>query len=132
MAIYAEDTFFNLTMTGRIGLAALSLVFALVVLMAAARAFALVRFDNRTLRIGARLAMALALFWAFEWLSPQIYYLYYLTIFDGLPWQIVVQAPPGVDELARLLGFADKAALSHHARGLLAWALIALALFWRR
>ena len=66
----------------------------------------------------------------FVWLSPQVYYVYYLMIFDGLPWQIVVRTPPGPGALVRLLAFQDKASLSAHGQAALGWAMLAAAL-WR-
>lgn len=73
---------------------------------------------------------AMVLFWAFVWLSPQVYYTYYLTIFDGLPWQIVIRDPPGPTTILHLLTFRGET-LSDHGKGLLGWGLIGLAL-WRR
>lgn len=77
-----------------------------------------------------RLLAALALFWLFVWLSPQIYYGYYLLIFDGLPIQSVIKLPPGPGHMVRLLTFTEEASLSRHGQGLLGWLLIASAL-WR-
>ncbi|WGH77409.1 hypothetical protein [Jannaschia ovalis] len=80
----------------------------------------------------ARLWAALGAFWAFVWLSPQVYYLFYIAHFDGLPWQVVTGPPPAPGRLLRLLAFAQEASLSRHGQGVLGWSLLALAaLSWR-
>ncbi|MCK0168793.1 hypothetical protein MWU52_14635 [Jannaschia sp. S6380] len=110
---YADDSFFTLTASGQVGLAVLSLGLACLMGLAALRLH--------------RVLWALALFGAFVWLSPQVYYLYYVAIIDGLPWQIVVGRPPGPGTLLRLLTFTGDANLSDHGKGVLGWAMIALA-----
>ena len=113
---YAGDSFLTLGTGGRVGLLLLS-----ALLWAG------------MLALGWRLRGAIgafggvALFWAFLWLSPQVYYLYYQAIFDGLPWQVVIAAPPDPARLLRLLTFTDAATLSAHGKGALGWSLIALA-----
>lgn len=111
---YGADSFLTLTMGERVGVAVVSLMIALVLLTLVWRWGGLVR--------------AVGLFWAFVWFAPQIYYLYYIMIFDGLPWQIVVKSPPGPVDMIRLLTFSDRATLSHHGKGVLGWSLIGLAL----
>lgn len=114
---YTEDSFHTLTGMEQIGLLALTLALS-----------------GGLLTLGYRFGgpiLALALFWTFVWLSPQVYYLYYQAIFDGLPWQIVVKSPPGPVRIARLLTFQAAGTLSDHGKGVLGWALIGLTL-WRR
>ncbi|MEL7257221.1 MAG: hypothetical protein AAFN80_05170 [Pseudomonadota bacterium] len=119
--MYTEDSFFTLGTGGQIGLALLSVcLFALCL--------ALVFYLGRSWRRLPRIGLAIALFWAFEWLSPQIYYQYYILVFDGLPWQIVIKSPPSPERIAKLLLFSHDPSLSAHGRGLLAWAMIAIAL----
>lgn len=118
--MYAEDSFFTLGMGGQLGLLFLSGTLA-------AFCIACVRLLRRRKAV-IRLLAAFLLFWGFVWLSPQVYYLYYLTIFDDLPWQIVVGAPPGPMFIGRLLVFADRANLSFHGQGVLGWCLILCAL----
>ncbi len=79
-----------------------------------------------------RCLLALVLFWLFVWLSPQIYYWYYLLIFDGLPVQSVIGTPPTPFDLIRLIGFSDRHDLSHHGQGVLGWALVLTALWPQR
>ena len=123
-AVYSDDSFFSLTPPGQVGLAALSLaLFALTLLF--------FRKSARKLPWIIRIPYALAIFYAFNWLSPQIYYFYYLTQFSGLPIQNVIHPPTGVGEIVRLITFQEEATMSAHSRGILAWALIALAI-WRR
>ena len=75
-------------------------------------------------RLGRRLALAAGLFWAFLWLSPQVYYAYYQLIFDGLPVQIVIGWPPGAETVLRRLAFAGPATLAAHGQGVLGWVLL--------
>ncbi|MEO1139034.1 MAG: hypothetical protein AAFW87_06220 [Pseudomonadota bacterium] len=77
----------------------------------------------------ARIVLAITVFWAFLWLSPQVYYFYYMLIIDSLPWQIVIKAPPGAGDLVRLMSFSDDASLSAHGQGALGWAMVAAAVF---
>ena len=118
--MYDGDSFFSLTVTGRIGLVILSLA------LAALTAAVFVKTSCRMSR-PARLVLAPVYLWVFVWLSPQVYYLYYVTLFDHLPLQNVVQFPPGPFEIAQLLSFAGKSSLSRHSAGLLGWGLIVLA-----
>lgn len=119
--MYQDDSFFTLGVWGQIGLAGLSAALFCVMLL-------LVRRIGRGRPRAARTAIALVLFWAFEWLSPQVYYLYYWMIIDGLPVQSVIGPPPGPAHIARLLTFSESHSLSAHGRGLLGWAMLAAAL----
>jgi len=104
---------------GRAGLIILSLV------LAALTALAFVKYTCHMPR-PARLLLALLFLWVFVWLSPQVYYLYYMMLIDGLPLQNIMQLPPGPSEIVRLLSFGGKASLAHHSQGLLGWVLILL------
>jgi hypothetical protein len=123
--MYDGDTFFSLTMAARFGLVCLSM--GLAALTAAA-------FIKVTCRMfwPLRLLLAPAFLWVFVWLSPQAFYLYYMMLFDYLPLQNVVQSPPRPWQIVHLLGFSGKAALSHHATGVLGWGLIVLAILGER
>ena len=116
--MYAGDSFYSLSGAGQAGLVILS---ALLALAAGACVLA---FKNAGLRIIA----ALAAFWAFLWLSPQIYYLYYLIVLDGLSWQMVIGAPPSPAVLIDVLLFRGPSTLAGHAQGVLGWALVLLPL----
>lgn len=119
--MYANDSFHTLTPLGQFGLALLSLGLTAVVLFAAWRFM-----GQRATAV--RLALGVGLFYGFVWLSPQIYYGYYLMLFEGLPWQNVLKPPPGPLSLLVLIAFQGSATLSAHALGLLGWSLIAMAL----
>ena len=73
-------------------------------------------------------AIGCVLFALFDWLTPQVYYTYYLTYFDTLEPQIVINPWPDVAGLFRLLSFTDNANLSFHSRGVLGWLLIIVGL----
>ena len=117
-----DDSFFTLTLGQRIGLLGVScgLALGMVGLVRIGRAWPI------------RLILAGAGFYGFVWVSPQAYYIYYRLIFDGLPAQIVVAAPPGLVELAGLLTFTAQNTLSAHSLGALGWAMLAAALWPRK
>ncbi|MDA8585105.1 hypothetical protein N9L47_02435 [Rhodobacteraceae bacterium] len=116
--MYSQDSFFDLSTWGQVGLACLSLaLFALF--LALARTF------RRTKSFGLRILGALSLLWVFVWLTPQIYYLYYWLTFPDLPLQSVIKPPPNPIETLKLLVFQGRDNLSDHSKGLLGWALIA-------
>ncbi|MEP1207011.1 MAG: hypothetical protein ABJM29_10115 [Rhizobiaceae bacterium] len=123
--MYAEDSFFTLTMTGRLGLVALSALLGGLTLALFLRL-------SRGQYLVWRLSLALVLFFAFVWLSPQIYYAYYQLLIGDLPWQIVIGSPPTASDLFKQLSFQERHNLSYHSRGALGWLLIVLALFQRR
>ncbi|MEP3279095.1 MAG: hypothetical protein ABJN26_24300 [Stappiaceae bacterium] len=118
--MYSEDSFHTLSSGGQIGLLCLSLSLTILVLIAAWRLM-------RGRPLSVRIAIAIVLFLLFVWLSPQVYYTYYLIIFEGLPLQIVVRSPPGPWQLANLMFFQDGTNLSAHGKGLLGWLLLLLA-----
>jgi len=126
--MYERDTFFNLSIPGQIGLAALSLALALVMIWLTFTVLKKIPRINLLFDALIALSLAVSAFWLFVWLSPQIYYTYYHLLFDDLPRQIVVKTPPTLETLANLLFFQNRVALSHHATGILGWALILIAL----
>ena len=115
--MYAQDSFFDLSPLGQVGLACLSTVLFAVTALAARSLF-----KGRPLWI--ILPGALCLFWLFDWLAPQIYYMYYRILIPGLPLQWVIWPPPGLAEIAGLVTFQGPQSLSAHSRGLLAWSLV--------
>ncbi len=129
MQIYERDTFFELTLLGRAGLTMLSILLAFIVIYIA---FVLFKHGSRKslgIDLGLRLITAATLFWLFLWLSPQAYYLYYQTLFDGLPWQIVIMRPPSISDLGDILLFQGRNSLAEHSKAALGWILILGALF---
>ena len=121
---YDGDSFYTLSNGGQIGLTLLSLVLAIATLVAAGSLFRLVPNRGLPALLAARIGVAIFVMWLFVWLSPQVYYLYYQTIFDGLPWQIVVQNPPEFHTILQQITFSGPATLSDHSKGALIWLLI--------
>ncbi|WP_291738190.1 hypothetical protein [Leisingera sp. F5] len=115
--MYDGDSFFTLSRGGQIGLAMLSLTLW-------GSWFWIVRRLTRFSPLWARLVSAIAAFWLFVWLSPQVYYMYYLMVISGLPMQIVVQTPPDLSDLGHLLLFQSGFSLSAHSQAILGWSLI--------
>ena len=119
--MYEGDSFFSLTLAGQVGLISVSAGLALLTIWAFVTC-------ARHLPLVARLLLALCLFWLFVWLSPQVYYLYFMVLTGALPLQVVVHLPPRPDTIVKLLGFAGNASLALHAQGLFGWLLIAVSL----
>ena len=118
MTHYDGDSFFRLSV---IGLITLSVFLTALTIW-------LSWWIGRRRRLVTRILIALAALYLFTWLSPQIYYGYYLMIFDGLPLQIVTGPPPSPTSVAQLLTFQSNATLSDHGKGALGWLLIAASL----
>ena len=117
--MYQNDSFHTLTAGGQIGLLFVTLCLTVLLVLAIWR---LCRGRGWPFRIAA----AVLSYGVFVWLSPQIYYAYYLLIFDDLPLQLVVGWPPWADIWRHPL-FAGDRTLSAHGQGLLFWGLIAAA-----
>ncbi len=123
--MYDGDSFYTLTGLGRIGLVILSVTMTLILLWVAAMLM-------KRLPLPFRIIVAAVFFFGFVWLSPQIYYTYYMTLFEGLPWQIVVKDPPSLNRLYKLMTFRGHATLSAHSQGILGWLFLAVALLTRK
>ena len=121
--MYDGDSFFTLSLWGRIGLVVLSMALGLIWVW-------LAYLLRRAPRIRALLG-ALALLWCFASFSPQIYYTYYRFLFDDLPQQWVVQAA-APSFLWSSLTFSGRATLSAHSFGLLGWTMLGIATLWPR
>ena len=119
--MYDSDSFFDLTLVGRIGLLLLSSGMALGLIAIVWRGF-------RSPPLWLRIVGAFALLWLFVWLSPQVYYRYYRFLIPDLPLQWVLKTPPSPVDIARLLIFQGREPLSDHGKALLGWALAAAAL----
>jgi len=113
--MYNQDSFFTLTIPGQVGLLGLSLVLfgALIWGMTCIRAAWYLK-----------LVIAVVGFFCFAWFSPQVYYTYYLLLFDGLPIQLVIGSPPSINDIFRLMTFRGQQNLSSHGQGILAWGMI--------
>lgn len=121
--MFSQDSFFTLSVFGQIGLAALSVILFVLLIWGMMRL-------KTTLYL--RILIALISFYLFVWLSPQIYYTYYLIIFDGLPIQNVVQRPPTPLDMLRLITLTGEQSLSAHGKSLLAYAMLLAAIFRRK
>ena len=115
--MYDGDSFFTLSALGQLGLALLSLFLGALTLW-----LAWLLGSGQGLVI--RLCIAAFILILFVWLSPQIYYTYYMMLFDGLPIQSVIKSPPSPLALMKVLAFADRPTLSAHSKGLLGWTLL--------
>ncbi len=122
--MYADDTFFQLSLTGRIGLLLISGGLGALTLWAC-------HVLTRRVRWPLRLLGALGVFVVFEWLAPQIHYLWYRAVIDGLPLQWVIGPWPDTGAAWRVLFLQEAPGLSAHARALLGWACVAVALVGR-
>ena len=122
--MYAGDSFFTLTLPGQAGLVLLSLLLGGGMLWAHWR---LPLYMPLILRMG----IGLVGFFAFEWLSVQVYYQYYRLIFDGLPAQWVADLLRTLGTALPILSFSGDQSLSAHARGILGWAMVLLPLVRR-
>ncbi|MEM6355097.1 MAG: hypothetical protein AAF844_05360 [Pseudomonadota bacterium] len=118
--MYANDSFFTLSPMAAFGLAVLSTALA-AALLGAVRAVSKTRSVFNPPVVGA-----LALWWVFLWLSPQLYYTYYMAVFPALPVQSVIRWPPGPLTLLELLSLTGPATLAAHAQGALGWACLGL------
>lgn len=123
--MYEFDSFFSLTPVERIGLFAVSVAFAGLCLV-------LVRRMSRGRDWPLRILIAVGVFWAFVWASPQGYYAYYRMIFDDLPPRWVIPRFPSLWDMVGHLTFTGRATLSSHTKGILGWGLLAVALLGSR
>ncbi len=123
--MYADDSIHTLSTTQQIGLCFISLALLCMMVL-----LSLKLFKNKPVIV--RIIIAIGLFYLFIWLSPQLYYAYYLLIFMDLPIQLVIKAPPGIGPLVKILTLQNSATLSNHSVAFLGWALISLALMKRR
>ena len=123
--MYDADSFHPLTLWGQIGLAFVSLL-----LSAVALGFTWLLVQRRPLIM--RVPVWLVVFITFVWASPQGYYTYYRLIFDGLPAQSVIKAPPPPQELLALLTFTGPVTLAAHSVGVLGWLMFVVAVWPQR
>ena len=123
--MYAEDSFFTLGMGARIALVCLTLTLSVLCLW-------LVWYMTEGIGRVGRVLIAVGIFYLFIWVSPQVYYMLYWAVSDGLPLQWVVQSPPNPLKLFKLLTFTDRATLTEHGQGVLGWLLIVTGLLQRR
>ena len=122
--MYDQDSFFDLSPWGQVGLLGISTVLFLLTFFAT---WVLLKKQP----IWAQISGALILFWLFVWVSPQVYYQYYRMIIIDLPLQWVIWPPASPREAFNLLFFQGPHNLSDHSQGLLGWSLLAAPLLRR-
>ncbi len=120
---FSEDSFFTLGLLERFGLLALSLFLSVMCVVVVRRL---------PLSLWLRLIAVPIILYLFIWLSPQIYYQYYIVIFDGLPWQIVVQNPPAISDFLSIIFFVQVETLAKLSQAVLFWAMILAAIARRK
>lgn len=117
--MYENDSFLTLSVAERIGLVCVTLLLSAALIW-------LFWVAIKRVNIWIRPLLALVFLYVFIWLSPQIYYLYYLVIFDFLDLKNVIHPPFNPLILANLLTFTESGKLADHGKGVLGWILIAL------
>ncbi len=118
--MYEDDSFLTLTIAERIGLVCVTLVLSIALIW-------LFWVTIKKVKPWMRPLLALVFLYVFIWLSPQIYYLYYLQIFDFLDWQNVIHPPFNPLTIISLLTFTESGKLADHGKGVLGWILILIA-----
>lgn len=127
LAGYPGDSAYTLPVAGQSGLALLSLLLAvglarLQVGLSLRLAQSRVGQWRFLLHLSIDLGLVALLCWLALSIAPQIYYGYYLVLFDGLPLQAVARPLSGEQFLSLVL-LEGKSSLSHHLQGLLVRAL---------
>ena len=119
--MYANDTFFHLNLIGQVGLVLISLVLVAITLIGT---WLLTRRRGLVTRVLAGLGVVVV----FEWLAPQVHYLWYMAVIDGLPLQWVIPAYPRPAAAWQVLGLQLPPSLSAHGRAALGWMVLMTAL----
>lgn len=125
-----QDSFHTLSTSGRIGLVLLSVLLvllALVLVRAVDRSFpgswkAIMPGSVSALLI--RIGAALFLIWALMMVAPQIYYLYYLTLFPDLPAQWVIRPGRSFALLLEVFTLTGKPTYAAVFTGIVGWTLL--------
>jgi hypothetical protein len=113
--VYSEDSFFTLSQWGQLGLLILSGFLCATLLWG---------FYKVRLPVLIHMSVSVLVLWTFVWVSPQIYYSYYLLLIEGLPLQLVIRVPPTPLDILGLYTFGGTANLSTHSQGALGWCLL--------
>jgi len=123
--MYEGDSFFSLGPFGQVGLVALSIVLTIAAVWLAWRI-------SRRSRWVTRALIGLGVYVVFSWISPQIYYAYYLQVFDGLPVQWVIKWPPDIAKATAEFTFTGRFSMASHGRGILGWLCVLIPLAFGR
>jgi len=124
--MYLEDSFFDLSPWGRVGLLLISTCLFLITLFVTRRLLV-----NKPIWLSV--SGSIVIFVLFVFLSPQVYYMYYRILIDGLPLQWVIKPTEAPVEALKYITFQGPQNLSAHSQGLLGWILVLTPfLKWRK
>jgi len=115
--MYLQDSFFDLSPWGRLGLIVISTCLFLFT------AF-ITRAVLNNKPVWLSILGSLGIFVLFVCLSPQVYYMCYRILIDGLPLQWVIKPIEAPLAALKYLTFQGPENLSAHSQGLLGWFLI--------
>lgn len=115
--MYEGDSFHTLSVGGQVGLIILTTLLSVLTILLSQRL-------SKNQPWAIKLLIAIAAFWLFTWLSPQVYYAYYWFLFEGLPIQIVVKSPQSPKRVVAFALFQEAQTLSAHGKGILFWLLV--------
>ena len=120
--MFEGDGYLVLVADGEAAIAALSGVLVFL-------AVAAVRLARRWIHLrAAALGLGFACWWLFMWLTPQLYYLLYMTLVETLSFRWVIDRPPGPTRLVELLTFRARDTSVDIGVGILGWAMMLIAL----
>ena len=140
---YEGDSFYTLGTIERAGLVTLTLILSAILLWVGTiksnflyNSPTINRLRNTTIYPEFAIPIfdiliAFGLFYLFIWLSPQVYYTYYLLIFADLPLQTVIKDGPKFIELGNLVSMSNQGSLSIDGQGLLGRALMVQIILYR-
>ena len=129
-----NDSFFTLTLFGRAGLVLLSAVFlvSLFWLLAAKTRWLRKLWPEPGMLFAVDIALGWLIYLAAHHLSPQLYYSYYLILFDGLPAQWVINTQIDLEALRNLVIPGTKDRLSDFLATAGFWAVLPYTLLLHR
>jgi hypothetical protein len=121
---YANDSLWTLGWGGRIGVVAISLI-------GLAGIFTVLAFKSRALgqsspwvTIPLDIIAGMLIYLLALWLSPQVFYTFYQTIFTDLPVQIVIKSPFDLNRLQQILIPVKDGSLANHLASIGFWAVL--------
>ena len=132
---YPNDSFFDLSFFGRLGVLAISgtliTLFAFILLWKSRKVLPLAskRRLSRWLILAFDCVLGLALFGTLHALSPQAFYQFYNLIYPGLPHQIVVKTLFDYEGMMTFAALSASGNLSQHLSGLILLSIIPLTVF---
>lgn len=115
--MYLQDSFFDLSPWGRVGLIVLSTCLFFFTVFTTKLVL-----NNKP--VWLCILGSLGIFVLFVCLSPQVYYMYYRILIDGLPLQWVIKPMEAPMAALKYITFQGPENLSAHSQGLLGWFLI--------